>query len=358
MKHWMELVARWLLLLGAYGVLAYFVYLVGVYAVPGLTGFDRSLAEMLNPDQYVPGVDEFFRALTDYSNFLIPVPMVSWMVAYGLLRLTQMPRRRALAWTAVSCTIYWVVLGLLYSKFSNKEGVSTIVTYLMPVAPVLIALGAGVPAIAPKLNPRHWLTGLLGVETFIIFGLWATKHLGWNAGLVGANFVYLPALVLAFGGMMYFFATMQPETMRRFARVFWLVLLSISMTELIATQNTKDAVARPRPLSEKNAPWNEKMRSIPEENLRGANSYPSGHTSGTFALLIPIFWWFRDPRARAGVLAWCILQGVSRVYTAAHFPIDCLMGALLGLTAGSMVFFLLGGPKLRLEKKAVVAERT
>ena len=352
MSTWMNLGARWLLLLGGYAVLAYAVYLFGMHALPSLVEFDRTLAEIINPDHYVLFVDEFFRAVTDYSNLVIPLPMVSWMIAYGLYRLTQMPRRRALGWAAASCAIYWLVLGLLYLAFSDKEEVVPILTYLMPVPPVLIALGAGVPALAPKMDARRWMTGLLGVEMLVLIGLWASKMLFWNAGLVGANFVFLPALVMTSGGMVYLFATMRPESMRRFARLFWLVLLSIIITDLIATQRTKDAVGRPRPLSEKNAPWNEQMRSIPEEVLRGASSYPSGHTSGTFSLLIPIFWWLRDPRARAGVLAWCVLQGVSRVYTAAHFPIDCIMGALLGFAGGTMVFFLLGGPRLRLEKDA------
>lgn len=352
---WLSLGARWLLLLGAFGVVAYAVYLFGLHGVPALTGMDRALAEAINPDAYVPVLDEFFRGVTDYSNFVIPVPMVSIMVAYGLYRLTQMPLSKALRWSAISCVIYGLFLGLLYWGFGDEEGVPRLILYLAPVAPVLIALGAGVPALFPALGARRWLTGLLTVEVIVMLALWGSKQLWWNEGLPGANFVLLPVLLTTFSAAAWLFYRVEEETMRRFARLIWLVVLSVIITDFIATQRTKSAVGRARPLSEQNAPWNEQMRHIPEELLRGNSSYPSGHTSGTFSLLIPVFWWLRDPRARAGVLAWCVLQGVSRVYTAAHFPLDCLMGALLGVTGGTLVFFLLGGPALRLERKAVAA---
>ncbi len=135
--------------------------------------------------------------------------------------------------------------------------------------------------------------------------------------------------------------------MRRFSLLFWLVLLSALSTGVFATDKIKASVARPRPLSGHNEPWNEGLRIVPDEVLRGSNSFPSGHTSGTFSLLTPFFWYVRDRRGRAGILGWGLLQGFSRIYTVAHFPFDVLMGGLLGFGVGTLVFFTLGGPALR-----------
>jgi membrane-associated phospholipid phosphatase len=140
---------------------------------------------------------------------------------------------------------------------------------------------------------------------------------------------------------------MDDAWMRSFGRMFWLALLSVYLTDFVATDYLKEAVARPRPLNGANKPWNEQVRIIPDEVLRGNNSYPSGHTSSTFALLTPYFWYTRKRKVRAGLMTWCVLQGFSRVYTAAHFPFCCLMGALLGFGVGTLVFFTLGGPALR-----------
>ena len=45
-------------------------------------------------------------------------------------------------------------------------------------------------------------------------------------------------------------------------------------------------------------------------------------------------------------MLWATLQGVGRVYTAAHFPFCVFMGGLLGFGMGTLIFFALWGPSL------------
>jgi len=261
------------------------VYAAGIWLTPFMDSADKAILAACNPDVYLPGVDQFFRALTDYTNSLILTPVVSWLIARGLYRL--FPRRKRI------------------------------------------------------------LAGLLLVEAVVIAVLAAFGKIWPNKTYIGVNVLQVLMILIAFGVMAYLFYTLDDLAIRRLACVFWLVLLSGILTDYGGTRRLKGAVARPRPLNGANKPWNEQVRVIPDEVLRGLNSYPSGHTAGTFALLTPLFWYVRDRRIRTGLLGWGVLQGVSRVYTAAHFPFCCLMGGVLGFSAGTLVFFTLGGPALR-----------
>ncbi|MCC6143377.1 MAG: phosphatase PAP2 family protein [Candidatus Hydrogenedentes bacterium] len=260
-------------------------YAAGIWLVPYTDAFDKWLLGWINPDSYVPGLDQFMRAATDYSNFLISLPLISWMICYGLYRLI---RRRG----------------------------------------------------------KMILAGILFTETIALGILAAVGYIWPNKTYMGANVLLVIGIFVAFGGAAWLFYKMDDEAMRRFSLVFWLVLASVLTTTFAATNPIKDAVARPRPFNEANKPWNETVRNIPDELLRGANSFPSGHTSGTFALLTPLFWFARSRKVRGGLFAWACLQGLTRVYTGAHFPFCVFMGGFLGFGIGTLFFFTLGGTRL------------
>ncbi len=277
----LKAIGRLGILAAGFAFVAGLVYEAGIWLVPLTDGIDKAILAAINPDVYVPGLDQFFRALTDYTNFLIPLPLISWMVAYQIYRL--LPRYKS------------------------------------------------------------YITGLLAVETVVVTVMAAAGRMWPNSVYTGANVLLIASCAAFVGLTTYLFYTMDDDSMRRFGRTFWLVLISIYMTELLGVERIKEAVARPRPFNDANKPWNEHVRPIPDEYLQGRNSYPSGHTAATFGLLTPLFWHARSRKVRGGLLAWGCLQGVSRVYTAAHFPSDCLMGGLLGFTTGTLVFFTLWG---------------
>jgi membrane-associated phospholipid phosphatase len=283
-KTLLNAIVRLLILAWGFGFLCGLVYAAGILLVPFTDGIDKSILAACNPDSYAPGLDQFFRALTDYTNFVIVVPLLSWMIAYGLYR-------------------------------------------LLP-------------------GYKRVFTSLLMTETVVFVALAALGQLWPNKTYSGVNVLLVLMIILAFGTCAYLFHRMNDNAMRRFSRVFWLVMISILLTDFVATNYIKGAVARPRPFNEANKPWNEEVRPIPDEKLAGCNSFPSGHTSGTFALLTPIFWYTQNKKVRAGLMSWCVLQGCSRVYTAAHFPFCCLMGGILGFGVGTLVFFCLCGPRL------------
>jgi undecaprenyl-diphosphatase len=57
-------------------------------------------------------------------------------------------------------------------------------------------------------------------------------------------------------------------------------------------------------------------------------SFPSGHTSGAFAIATGLALFFPDTTIIA--YSWAALVGVSRVTLGVHFPTDTLAGALMG----------------------------
>lgn len=99
---------------------------------------------------------------------------------------------------------------------------------------------------------------------------------------------------------------------------------------------TKKLVQRDRP---SNMAW-----VIPQEGHL-ANSFPSGHTTTSFAvatLLVLMTW--RTPHFRWAKWfpLWAFLVGVSRMYRGVHWPTDVLGGACFGVLGGAIVYLWLG----------------
>ncbi|MBI3795170.1 MAG: phosphatase PAP2 family protein [Nitrospinae bacterium] len=94
-----------------------------------------------------------------------------------------------------------------------------------------------------------------------------------------------------------------------------------------------------RPLAyfaKKTPPPHAKVHAPFERHKTG--SFPSGHTQTAFSVAMFLVLLFR----RHAVLwfLWACAVGVSRVYLGVHFPVDALVGALVGTTATYLVFSL------------------
>ena len=111
--------------------------------------------------------------------------------------------------------------------------------------------------------------------------------------------------------------------------VFWALLLSLMFTNGIL----KHLVERPRP-------WLTVEGLTPLIAEHDPNSFPSGHTSASFAAASA---WCRTlPRRWMGVTAVVLaaLMGFSRLYVGVHFPSDVLAGVLVGLFCGWLACLL------------------
>ena len=67
-------------------------------------------------------------------------------------------------------------------------------------------------------------------------------------------------------------------------------------------------------------------------------SFPSGHSSASFAAAVSIFMWRKKERSAALVLA--ALIAFSRLYFTVHYPTDVLVGTITGALYGVAAYFI------------------
>ncbi len=112
---------------------------------------------------------------------------------------------------------------------------------------------------------------------------------------------------------------------------------AIAIGALFTNFILKDLVARPRPFeaSELYRAWWQAIGAPPEDDF----SFPSGHmtaaVAGLGALCLTDGKKWLVPSA-----VWALLMGVSRNYLMAHYPSDVLCGALVGLLAAVLAWFI------------------
>ncbi|MCL4405812.1 MAG: phosphatase PAP2 family protein [Firmicutes bacterium] len=127
-----------------------------------------------------------------------------------------------------------------------------------------------------------------------------------------------------------------------------LLLLVAYVISGLGVQAAKRFVPRDRPgavLAGVHYPYDIIIRK--QDILKGDNSFPSGHTSITFAaatvafLSIDSVWGFL-------ILLLAMLVGISRVYLGVHYPSDVIAGMMLGILSGYIALWI---PVVRKKKK-------
>ncbi len=80
----------------------------------------------------------------------------------------------------------------------------------------------------------------------------------------------------------------------------------------------------------------------------GTHSFPSGHTTGAFALVTSFWLWLRCQvfynkqyrRLITSLYLLALLIGVSRIFAGVHFPSDILGGVVVGVLLPVLVYYL------------------
>ena len=124
----------------------------------------------------------------------------------------------------------------------------------------------------------------------------------------------------------------------KYLEIAKLCLFALILSGLIAGL-LKLSFQSPRPFT---VLENVRQLTIPTE----PNSFPSGHTSSTLAVITVLVWKLRENKAVVVLLAlFAFLIGFSRIYVGVHYPLDVLTGAAVGIISGVVVL----GVKNRLE---------
>lgn len=113
------------------------------------------------------------------------------------------------------------------------------------------------------------------------------------------------------------------------------LLLTILISGVPIADGFKKLISRDRPSN--------LLIAHPQEAFY-ANSFPSGHTTTSFAVATMLFLLtYRTEKAWAGWLAvvWAFLVGVSRIYRGVHWPTDALAGLCAGVFTSCLLYLIL-----------------
>jgi undecaprenyl-diphosphatase len=132
---------------------------------------------------------------------------------------------------------------------------------------------------------------------------------------------------------------------RQLKQKSWLVILAIILVVALADSFTsrvmKPYFARPRPSHE--AKLQKEIHLLKDDNgniYRGGQfGFASSHAANTFGLAMILFLLFRH-RCRYTYLLflWAFFVSYSRIYLGVHYPLDIIIGALVGILFAFLVF--------------------
>ncbi len=111
------------------------------------------------------------------------------------------------------------------------------------------------------------------------------------------------------------------------------MVVGVALCELV-TQVLKRMADQPRPTA-----------SIPGLDVHGypkdpfGNAYPSAHTSVAVGLVAALWPWLTWPQRAVGA-AIALLVALNRLYIGAHWPVDVVGGAAIGLLSGSVCWLV------------------
>ena len=117
--------------------------------------------------------------------------------------------------------------------------------------------------------------------------------------------------------------------------------VSLALVGLLNNEIIKPIVERPRPFLQQEI---ELLIAAP-----GGFSFPSGHTSSSFAVATAIF--LKDKKIGIPALILAALMGFSRLYFFVHFPSDVFVGMLEGIFVAIAVTYIIDKLRKRYTNK-------
>ena len=179
----------------------------------------------------------------------------------------------------------------------------------------------------PRLTHENWLTVFALSLCLAALGYWvALGHMGgffavqsWTRQLPDQLWEMLTVI----GDERLLLALTLPLALRSPRLLLGVVVAAVLAA--LACRGVKLALALPRPVQ---------VLPLDQMALIGSASHspalPSGHTAAVFAWAGALWFW-HSPRLGGWAMALAGLAGVSRIAVGAHWPLDVLVGAALGM---------------------------
>ncbi len=160
-----------------------------------------------------------------------------------------------------------------------------------------------------------YLNGL-GVETYDTFWTTVTEISSW-----------IP-LFLLFGYLLYSTFSVREAT----TRLITVLLLAVFI--IFLTHWVKLGVSRLRPNNDTTVNTVIRILKSPTDF-----SFFSGHASSSFAITLLMYLFLREHRKWVGLFfIWPVIFSISRIFVGVHYPMDIIMGALVGILSGFLFY--------------------
>jgi undecaprenyl-diphosphatase len=172
----------------------------------------------------------------------------------------------------------------------------------------------------------------LGIEQYDLFWSTVTKFPPW-----------IPLFVLIIS--LFFIKFSKREALFMILTLLVMVLFVSTLTDL-----TKNVVARLRPNNDEEI--NTLIRILKSPS---GFSFFSGHASSSFSVITFVVLFLRHHFKWVYLFyIWSILFAISRIYVGVHFPVDLIVGALVGILSAWLFYKLYGlliSPYLKLNRR-------
>ncbi|MBW8243732.1 phosphatase PAP2 family protein [Muricauda oceani] len=162
-----------------------------------------------------------------------------------------------------------------------------------------------------------YLNGL-GIEDYDVFWSTVTNITTW-----------IPLFILFLA--LFYLKFSRTEALYKFLTVLGLVVFITAITHI-----TKISVARLRPNNTEEINTLIRILKSPTDY-----SFFSGHASSSFSITTLVFLFLRH-KVKWAVLffIWPILFAMSRIYVGVHFPVDIIVGTVVGILSGLLFYWL------------------
>lgn len=160
----------------------------------------------------------------------------------------------------------------------------------------------------------------------VFFFPWEFDVLYWFQGLHNPILDKIMVAITSLGnaGIFWIIVTALMFILCKDKRVAWTSLLSLLFSVLVINLILKNAVCRARPC------WIDTSVELLVKNPKDY-SFPSGHSSASFASAVSILQYARYRKQGIGAVILAALIATSRMYVFVHFPTDVLTGVILGI---------------------------